>query len=91
MFGDHIILKNIWKTIHSGLIDNWDLNIIYKLIQVIAVGKTYTIGGLRPRPNVLNVRTWTRSCMPFSTARKQIISSNKLNRFKKKLLAITLN
>ena len=24
MFGDQII----WKTIHSGLIDNWDLNII---------------------------------------------------------------
>ena len=40
VFGDKIIWKNIWKTIHSGLIDNWDLNIIYKLIhQVIAVRK----------------------------------------------------
>ena len=38
VFGDKIIWENIWKTIHSGLIDNWDLNIIYKLInQVIAV------------------------------------------------------
>ena len=38
VFGDKIIWKNIWKAIHSGLIDNWDLNIIYKLIhQVIAV------------------------------------------------------
>ena len=36
VFGDKII----WKTIHSGLIDNWDLNIIYKLMnQVIAVRK----------------------------------------------------
>ena len=40
VFGDKIIWKNIWKTIHSGLIDNWDLNIIYQLIhQVIAVRK----------------------------------------------------
>ena len=45
---------------------------------------TYTTGGSRLRPNVVNVRTWTRSCMPFSTARKQIISLNKLNRLKKK-------
>ena len=38
VFGDKINWKNIWKTIHAGLIDNWDLNIIYKLInQVIAV------------------------------------------------------
>ena len=35
MFGDKIIWKNIWKAIHSGLIDNWDLNIIYKLISVV--------------------------------------------------------
>ena len=40
VFGDKIIWEYIWKTIHSGLIDNWDLNIIYKLIhQVIAVRK----------------------------------------------------
>ena len=40
VFGDKIIWKHIWKTIHSGLIDNGDLNIIYKLIhQVIALRK----------------------------------------------------
>ena len=40
VFGDKINWKTIWKTIHAGLIDNWDLNIIYKLIhQVIAVRK----------------------------------------------------
>ena len=36
VFGDKIN----WKNIHAGLIDNWDLNIIYQLInQVIAVRK----------------------------------------------------
>ena len=35
------------KTIHAGLIDNWDLNIIYKLIhQVLQYEKIYTTGGL---------------------------------------------
>ena len=88
VFGDKII----WKAIHSGLIDNWDLNIIYKLIhQVIAVRKNLYHWRIAPRPNVLNVRTWTRSYMPFSTARRQIISLNKLNRFLKNLLATTLN
>ena len=37
VFGDKIIWKNIWKTIHLGLIDNWDLNIIYKLIHQVSV------------------------------------------------------
>ena len=52
MFGDKIICKNIWKTIHSGLIDNWDLNIIYKLIhQVIAVRKNlYLYWRIAPTP-----------------------------------------
>ena len=68
---DKINWKNSWKTIHAGLIDNWDLNIIYQLIhQVLQCEKIYTTGGSCPRPNVLNVRTWTRSCMPFSIARK---------------------
>ena len=52
MFGDKIICKNIWKTIHSGLIDNWDLNIIYKLIyQVIAVRENlYLYWKIAPTP-----------------------------------------
>ena len=77
VFGDKINWKNSRKTIHAGLIDNWDLNIIYKLIhQVLQYEKIYTTGGSCPRPNVLNVRTWTRSCMPFSIARKTIFSLN---------------
>ena len=77
VFGDKINWKNSWNTIHAGLIDNWDLNIIYKLIhQVLQYEKIYTTGGSCPRPNVLNVRTWTRSCMPFSIARKTIFSLN---------------
>ena len=87
VFGDKIIWENIWKTIHSGLIDTWDLNIIYKLIhQVIAVRKKPI--SLEDRAHV---RTWTQSYMPFSTARRPIISLNKLNRFLKNLLATTLN
>ena len=63
VFGDKINWTNSWKTIHAGLIDNWDLNIIYKLIhQVLQCEKIYTTGGSCQRPNVLNVRTWTRSC-----------------------------
>ena len=52
MFGDKIIWKLIWKTIHSWLIDNWDLNIIYILIhQVIAVRKNlYLYWRIAPTP-----------------------------------------
>ena len=25
-------MKNIWKTINAGLVDNWDFNIIYKIL-----------------------------------------------------------
>ena len=40
LFGDNINWKTIWKTIHSGLIENWDFDVIYKLIhKVIAVRK----------------------------------------------------
>ena len=54
VFGDKIIWKNIWKTIHSGLIDNWDLNIIYKLIhQVIAVRKNLYHWRIAPTPECL--------------------------------------
>ena len=51
VFGEKII----WKTIHSGLIDNWDLNIIYKLIhQVIAVRKNlYLYWRIAPTPECL--------------------------------------
>ena len=58
-----------WKTIHAGLIDNWDLSIIYKLIhQVIAV---------RKKSIPLEDRAHARmSCMPFSIARKLNISLN---------------
>ena len=35
VFGDKINWKNSWKTIHARLSDNWDLNIIYKLIHQV--------------------------------------------------------
>ena len=54
VFGDKINWKNIWKTIHAGLIDNWDLNIIYKLIhQVIAVRKNLYHWRIVPTPECL--------------------------------------
>ena len=38
LFGENIKWETIWKTIHSGLIENWDFDVIYKLIhKVIAV------------------------------------------------------
>ena len=47
MFGDKII----WKTIHSRLIDNRDLNIVYKLIyQVIVVRKNLYHWMIAPTP-----------------------------------------
>ena len=40
LFGDNINWKTIWNTIHSGVIENWDFDVIYKLIhKVIAVRK----------------------------------------------------
>ena len=54
VFGDKIIWEYIWKTIHSGLIDNWDLTIIYKLIhQVIAVRKNLYHWRIVPTPECL--------------------------------------
>ena len=54
VFGDKINWKHIWKTIHVGLIDNWDLNIIYKLIhQVIAVRKNLYHWRIVPTPECL--------------------------------------
>ena len=54
VFGDKIKWKNIWKTIHAGLIDNWDLCIIYKLIhQVIAVRKDLYHWRIVPTPECL--------------------------------------
>ena len=48
------IWEYIWKTIHSGLIDNWDLTIIYKLIhQVIAVRKNLYHWRIVPTPECL--------------------------------------
>ena len=47
VFGININWNNILKTTQPGVIDNWDFNIIYKLIhKVIAVRKIYTTGGL---------------------------------------------
>ena len=38
LFGENIKWETMWKTIHSGLIENWDFDVIYKLIhKVIAV------------------------------------------------------
>ena len=38
LFGENIKWETIWKTIHSGLIENWDFDVIYKLIhKLIAV------------------------------------------------------
>ena len=51
VFGDKNIWKNIWKTIHSGLIDIWDFNIIYQLIhQEIAVRKKLYHWRIVPTP-----------------------------------------
>ena len=36
VFGENVKWKTIWKTIHSGVIDNWDFDIIYKLIHKIS-------------------------------------------------------
>ena len=44
----------MWETINSGLIENWDLNIIYKLIrQVIAVRKNLYHWRIVPTPENL--------------------------------------
>ena len=54
VFGDKNIWKNIWKNIHSGLIDIWDLNIIYQLIhQVIEVRKNLYHWRIAPTPECL--------------------------------------
>ena len=38
LFGENIKWETTWKTINSGLIENWDFDLIYKLIhKVIAV------------------------------------------------------
>ena len=56
VFGDKINWKNSWKTIHAGLIHNWDLNIIYKLIhQVIAVRKNLYHWRIVPTPECSDV------------------------------------
>ena len=33
LFGENIKWETIWKTIHSDLIENWDFDVIYKLIH----------------------------------------------------------
>ena len=54
VFGDKINWKNIWKTIHSCVIDYWDFNIIYKLIhKVIAVRKHVYHWMIVPTPECL--------------------------------------
>ena len=46
--------KTIWKTIHSGVIDNWDFDIIYKLIlNVKTVRKNLYHWRIVPKPACL--------------------------------------
>ena len=53
-FGENIKWKTIWKTIHSEVTDNWDFDIIYKLIhKVIAVGKNLYHWRIVPTPACL--------------------------------------
>ena len=78
LFGNNINWKTIWKTIHSGLIANWDFDVIYKLIhKVIAVRKNLHYWRIVSSPCVSNAAARTQSCTLFSTARKQ---NNLLNR-----------
>ena len=53
-FGENVKWKTIWKTIHSGVIDNWDFDIIYKLIhKVSAVRKNLYHWRIVPTPACL--------------------------------------
>ena len=54
VFGKNIKWKTIWKTIHSGVIDNWDFDRIYKLIRkVSAVRKNLYHWRIVPTPAYL--------------------------------------
>ena len=71
--------KSIWKTIHSGLIDNWDLNIIYKLIhQVIAVRKNLYHWRIAPTPEC-------RECSDVDSVLHAFFFCAKTNNFVKQI------
>ena len=85
VFGD----KNIWKTIHSRFIDNWDLNVI--IHQVIAVRNNLYHWKIAPTPECLECSDVDSVLHAFFYCTKTNNLLNKLNGFLKNVLATTLN
>ena len=78
LFGENIKWETIWKTIHSGLIENWDFDVIYKLIhKVIAVRRNLHYWKIVSSPSCLECGDGDSVLHAFFTARNQ---NNLLNR-----------
>ena len=88
LFGENIKWETMWKTIHSGLIENWDFDVIYKLIhKVIAVRRNLHYWRIVSSPSCLECGDGDSSCTLFFTARKQNNLLNRPSLYLKNILA----